>query len=44
MENSYCATFAQIFGGIAIGIDVYYTWNRIGRPALYDWCFEALKC
>jgi hypothetical protein len=29
MENSYRATFAQIFGGIAIGIDVYYTWKRI---------------
>lgn len=28
-ENSYRATLAQIFGGIAIGIGLYYTWRRI---------------
>lgn len=27
-ENSYRATLAQIFGGIAIGISLYYTWQR----------------
>lgn len=29
-ENGYRATLAQIFGGIAIGIGLYYTWRRIG--------------
>ena len=29
MENSYRATLAQILGGIAIGIGLYYTWRRI---------------
>jgi len=29
-ENSYRATLAQIFGGVAIGIGLYYTWRRIG--------------
>jgi hypothetical protein len=29
-ENSYRATLAQIFGGIAIAIGLYYTWRRIG--------------
>ncbi|AKB31106.1 Pentapeptide repeat family protein [Methanosarcina siciliae HI350] len=28
-ENSYRATLAQIFGGIAIAIGLYYTWRRI---------------
>ncbi len=28
-ENSYRATLAQIFGGVAIGIGIYYTWRRI---------------
>lgn len=28
-ENSYRATLAQILGGIAIGIGLYYTWRRI---------------
>jgi uncharacterized protein YjbI with pentapeptide repeats len=28
-ENSYRATLAQIFGGIAIAIGIYYTWRRI---------------
>jgi uncharacterized protein YjbI with pentapeptide repeats len=28
-ENSYRATLAQIFGGIAIGIGLYHTWRRI---------------
>jgi uncharacterized protein YjbI with pentapeptide repeats len=27
-ENSYRATLAQIFGGIAIAIGLYYTWQR----------------
>ncbi|KKG13800.1 hypothetical protein EO98_12850 [Methanosarcina sp. 2.H.T.1A.6] len=29
LENQYRATFAQILGGIAIGIGLYYTWRRI---------------
>jgi len=29
-ENSYRATMAQILGGIAIGLGLYYTWRRIG--------------
>lgn len=28
-ENSYRATLAQIFGGVAIAIGLYYTWRRI---------------
>jgi uncharacterized protein YjbI with pentapeptide repeats len=28
-ENQYRATFAQILGGIAIGIGLYYTWRRV---------------
>jgi uncharacterized protein YjbI with pentapeptide repeats len=28
-ENSYRATLAQIFGGVAIAISIYYTWRRI---------------
>ena len=28
-ENSYRATMAQILGGIAIGIGLYYTWRRV---------------
>lgn len=28
-ENSYRATLAQIFGGAAIAIGIYYTWRRI---------------
>jgi uncharacterized protein YjbI with pentapeptide repeats len=28
-ENSYRATLAQIFGGVAIAIGIYYTWRRI---------------
>ena len=28
-ENSYRATLAQILGGAAIGIGLYYTWRRI---------------
>jgi len=28
-ENSYRATLAQILGGIAIGIGLYYTWRRV---------------
>lgn len=28
-ENSYRATLAQILGGVAIGIGIYYTWRRI---------------
>lgn len=27
-ENSYRATLAQILGGVAIGIGLYYTWRR----------------
>ena len=27
-ENSYRATLAQIFGGVAIAIGLYYTWRR----------------
>lgn len=27
-ENSYRATLAQILGGIAVGIGIYYTWQR----------------
>jgi uncharacterized protein YjbI with pentapeptide repeats len=30
LENQYRATLAQIFGGIAIAIGLYYTWRRIG--------------
>lgn len=29
LENQYRATLAQILGGIAIGIGLYYTWRRI---------------
>jgi hypothetical protein len=29
MENSYRVTLAQILGGIAIAISLYYTWRRI---------------
>lgn len=29
-ENQDRATLAQILGGIAIGISLYYTWRRIG--------------
>jgi len=28
-ENSYRATLAQIFGGVAIAVGIYYTWRRI---------------
>jgi len=28
LENQYRATIAQILGGIAIGISLYYTWQR----------------
>ena len=28
-ENSYRATLAQIFGGVAIAVGLYYTWRRI---------------
>lgn len=28
-ENSYRATLAQMLGGIAVGIGIYYTWRRI---------------
>lgn len=28
-ENSYRATLAQTFGGVAIAIGIYYTWRRI---------------
>jgi len=30
LENQYRATFAQILGGVAIAIGLYYTWRRIG--------------
>jgi hypothetical protein len=29
LENQYRATLAQILGGVAIGIGLYYTWRRI---------------
>ncbi len=29
LENQYRATIAQILGGVAIGITLYYTWRRI---------------
>lgn len=29
LENQYRATLAQILGGIAVGIGLYYTWRRI---------------
>jgi Uncharacterized low-complexity proteins len=29
LENQYRATLAQVFGGAAIGISLYYTWRRI---------------
>ncbi len=29
LENQYRATLAQILGGVAIGITLYYTWRRI---------------
>lgn len=29
LENQYRTTFAQILGGVAIGIGLYYTWRRI---------------
>jgi hypothetical protein len=28
-ENQYHTTLAQIFGGAAIGVGLYYTWRRI---------------
>jgi len=28
-ENQNRTTLAQIFGGVAIGIELYYTWRRI---------------
>jgi len=28
LENQYRATFAQILGGVAIGISLYYAWQR----------------
>ncbi|MGB9929145.1 MAG: pentapeptide repeat-containing protein [Methanosarcina sp.] len=28
-ENNYRATLAQIFGGVAIAVGIYYTWRRI---------------
>ena len=28
LENQYRATFAQILGGVAIGISLYYTWQK----------------
>lgn len=30
LENQYRATLAQILGGVAIAIGLYYTWRRIG--------------
>ena len=30
LENQSRATLAQILGGVAIGIGLYYTWRRIG--------------
>jgi hypothetical protein len=30
LENQSRATLAQIFGGVAIAIGLYYTWRRIG--------------
>jgi hypothetical protein len=30
IENQYRVTLAQMFGGAAIGISLYYTWKRIG--------------
>ena len=29
LENQYRATIAQILGGVAIGIGIYYTWRRV---------------
>jgi hypothetical protein len=29
LENSYRITIAQILGGGAIGVELYYTWQRI---------------
>lgn len=29
LENQYRATLAQVLGGVAIGIGLYYTWRRI---------------
>jgi hypothetical protein len=29
LENQYRATLAQVFGGSAVGISLYYTWRRI---------------
>jgi hypothetical protein len=29
LENQFRTTLAQIFGGVAIGIGLYYTWRRI---------------
>jgi ribosomal protein L29 len=29
LENEYRATLAQILGGVAIGVGLYYTWRRI---------------
>jgi hypothetical protein len=29
LENQYRATLAQILGGVAIGIGLYYTWRRV---------------
>ncbi|HZY25115.1 MAG TPA: hypothetical protein VFE71_04765, partial [Bacteroidales bacterium] len=29
LENQYRATLAQMLGGVAIGIGIYYTWRRV---------------
>src|SRR5450759_3442685 len=29
LENQYRATIAQILGGVAIGIGIYYTWRKV---------------
>jgi hypothetical protein len=29
MENSYRATLAQILGGIAVGIGIYFAWGNL---------------
>ncbi len=29
LENQFRTTLAQIFGGVAIGIGLYYTWRRV---------------
>lgn len=28
-ENSHRSTLAQILGGVAVGIGLYYTWRRV---------------